>query len=1143
MSTTEASVKEFVETQKKSVSSLRGRITKFYNEILLDQYDYEAAFGKFQWLKGVIDQTETQLKSVNVLAKIEPEPIINDEYQGKMDMIKEWLKKKRPVLNNRRKFDRDDVNLVPKFNGEITHFQTFIKSYNKFVETTDADEDTKVSVLNSLVSGEPKLMINSCRDYQQMMETLKKEYGDQHAISNYYLTEIDKIPAVRDKYQLNEITELLKHARLAYLAIQTIGMDNSTIRTIRNALILKLPDHVELPLTDNDLKQDIDDIITILERYQKFARLYKYELKSDKTDKNKKPNDDTKKESTPKSCQFCGKPHSPFTCTEKTLEERRKIVKEKKLCVLCLKPGHKREECRSKFKCHCGERHSSKLCAKPNPVNVVNANPINPNDNNQAVDSDNSTQSNETSDSSFARELFALNAAFVPGKRQLRSLWVDVLVNQIAVKALYDPGAQLSLMRESFAETLRLKQFSGTEARIFGVGTIIAKKVVKTTVQYNNEQRSVYFYVVPNLPCEVLLGMPPIEDFGMLLSKRKGRLVVVSEQQLREELIKPKYEKRTQVSTKILMVKSKNKKEGSHVPERKPQSRVLILPTILTTVLFFMSCFTLRVVTSTSQYPLQLNILSKLNISTATPLFWQKTQYFKAKSFVNHTMVFELVNPCELVLVHGTPGYSKDYSWCMETYNKLLKQIHAGCPVEVLKQRNKRSVLALLSLVPWNYVLHVGKAALSFVAHAAQLILHNHDMKIINQRLEALHQKEKITSEIYGNITQTLLTMVKEMNEEFSKRLEGVQEDINNLRINVKLVSSMNTARKAFSKLMQRTQDPDIYDELNEILPGVFNNMSTSTQPSQLWFVHDCQTKVVTSGRNRKDILILHLITTEIDTNAKIFKASPFDLYLEESGKYLRYRYKGPKYSLVQKFPNCVQGIDIKPKSYKAEAFVLPSDDCVSTSKGTYENTGEAKEIPPIEVQLDDTYYYVYCYQRKIKVDNASEEVCNNMVYKIPRNKIIRVNNQLLAAKSTNWHSQFYATLNETQIRYLNYRLFNRSTFLTNSQDINHLLLKLKNVRQEKLVYGFFETHMVEILMIVLVVLALLGLASVTVLMTMNKRTRGRHQNVLRSLAHFAVAETPPAMWGKAFFPNLPEKRSKRDFFFNIEYLFNEKRR
>lgn len=57
----------------------------------------------------------------------------------------------------------------------------------------------------------------------------------------------------------------MKQARYAYLATQTAKMDNTTIRMIRNALMSKLPDNVELPLTNYDLKQDIGDIVTILE--------------------------------------------------------------------------------------------------------------------------------------------------------------------------------------------------------------------------------------------------------------------------------------------------------------------------------------------------------------------------------------------------------------------------------------------------------------------------------------------------------------------------------------------------------------------------------------------------------------------------------------------------------------------------------------------------------------------------------------------------------------------------------------------------------------------------------------------------------------------------------------------------------------
>lgn len=75
----------------------------------------------------------------------------------------------------------------------------------------------------------------------------------------------------------------------------------------------------------------------------------------------------------------------------------------------------------------------------------MNSDPIDSNNTSQPVDSDNSNQSTETNNSNFVTELFSINAAFVAEKSQNRSLWVNVLVNQVEVKTLYDPGDQLSL--------------------------------------------------------------------------------------------------------------------------------------------------------------------------------------------------------------------------------------------------------------------------------------------------------------------------------------------------------------------------------------------------------------------------------------------------------------------------------------------------------------------------------------------------------------------------------------------------------------------------------------------------------------------------------------------------------------------------
>lgn len=66
------------------------------------------------------------------------------------------------------------------------------------------------------------------------------------------------------------------------------------------------------------------------------------------------------------SCVFCGRNHPSEACRKAasmSVEERRKIVNEKRRCFACLKPDHNYKKCKEFVKCdNCGKRHYAIVC-------------------------------------------------------------------------------------------------------------------------------------------------------------------------------------------------------------------------------------------------------------------------------------------------------------------------------------------------------------------------------------------------------------------------------------------------------------------------------------------------------------------------------------------------------------------------------------------------------------------------------------------------------------------------------------------------------------------------------------------------------------------------------------------------------------
>ena len=61
-------------------------------------------------------------------------------------------------------------------------------------------------------------------------------------------------------------------------------------------------------------------------------------------------------------CAFCGADHPVTQCSITSIEERWKIVKEKRLCFKCLSSKHQKRDCQSRTACRlCKKQHHSSL--------------------------------------------------------------------------------------------------------------------------------------------------------------------------------------------------------------------------------------------------------------------------------------------------------------------------------------------------------------------------------------------------------------------------------------------------------------------------------------------------------------------------------------------------------------------------------------------------------------------------------------------------------------------------------------------------------------------------------------------------------------------------------------------------------------
>lgn len=189
-----------------------------------------------------------------------------------------------------------------------------------------------------------------------------------------------------------------------------------------------------------------------------------------------------------RSCSICDQSHKSIFCNYMDATRRKELVNQKKLCPLCIRPGHGVNVCTSPYRCPCGARHSKTIC----PTNGVPIGtpriPLNNNSSsgsrlnqqpnghqpnyvsqNSSSASDNQTSSfNQISIENVSSETTSVHqissqTSTVPDNGKTFSQTVLVTVNGQQVRMLLDSGADRTLITESLAKKLNLPEYGQTD--------------------------------------------------------------------------------------------------------------------------------------------------------------------------------------------------------------------------------------------------------------------------------------------------------------------------------------------------------------------------------------------------------------------------------------------------------------------------------------------------------------------------------------------------------------------------------------------------------------------------------------------------------------------------------------------------------
>jgi len=315
---------------------------------------------------------------------------------------------------------------VIKFDGNPIQYYSFIRSFEMTVEAHENDPLQRLHRLIDSTTGNVKRLLEGFRFYEPVQgyqcakSFLQKKYGDPFSIRTAYINQVKSCPAIQaGRNQVASLEELTTSLRALIHTTESISELNNLDYTdfIMEIVRSKLPifmkrewaNYVEQILSTLQRQLCLRDLLQFLERaLNRLCNPYCQDLELNAVPKadtrpqvkrsnfsnvtscpkldisRPKPNNVSSKtnvnNTNTRYCVICQNgSHFLNQCVKfrsYVFADRAKLVKEHKLCFVCLARGHKAHECNREKPCReCDGRHTTLLHPDTTPAksDIVNA--------------------------------------------------------------------------------------------------------------------------------------------------------------------------------------------------------------------------------------------------------------------------------------------------------------------------------------------------------------------------------------------------------------------------------------------------------------------------------------------------------------------------------------------------------------------------------------------------------------------------------------------------------------------------------------------------------------------------------------------------------------------------------------------------
>lgn len=313
---------------------------------------------------------ETQIKA---RLRVEEEKAEAAKLQRQEKFAIELEKKKLELAEGKRIQTKLPDLQISRFQGTHLDWVRFWSLFETQIDKAPIGDAAKFSYLKELVIPKvratiEKLPVDS-EGYERAKSMLKQRYGDIAEVVNAHIQKIMSLPTIHGttRPKIHEFyDELLCHVQ----ALDTLGKLGNVTGNVR--LTLDKLEGIRSDITRTDSKWKEWDFHKLLEALRHW--IDRNPLQTGDRDTRQQPRDFKREKAfpardqpKPKTCAFCDKSdHKSSECEAvTTIEERRKILSNKRLCFNCTGEKHRANECKSKINCQvCQKRHHTSICDK-----------------------------------------------------------------------------------------------------------------------------------------------------------------------------------------------------------------------------------------------------------------------------------------------------------------------------------------------------------------------------------------------------------------------------------------------------------------------------------------------------------------------------------------------------------------------------------------------------------------------------------------------------------------------------------------------------------------------------------------------------------------------------------------------------------